>query len=82
MKARSIIQGASFEPRQLKAIGKAFDDAWEQITPHVSDYPRAHDDARLKLAEVILILAHEGFFEPHALTQQAVIIMLADPNGL
>ena len=27
MKARKLIEGASFDPQQLKTIGKAFDDA-------------------------------------------------------
>lgn len=35
MKARKLIEGASFDPQQLKTIGKAFDDAWEQNAPSV-----------------------------------------------
>ena len=82
MKAGQLIAGATFDPAQLKAIKTAFDDAWEQIAPHVSDYPRAPDDVRAKLADVILVLAHKGVRNSRTLTREAVNIMLADPNGL
>lgn len=60
MKARKLIEGASFDPAQLKAIGKAFDDAWEKIAPSVSVRPQAVEAARLKLANVVLRLAQNG----------------------
>ena len=31
MKARQLIQGATYGPETLKVIGKAFDDAWSEI---------------------------------------------------
>ena len=36
MKARELIQGATYGPETLKVIGKAFDDAWSEIGPHFS----------------------------------------------
>lgn len=54
MKARTLIQNASYTPDQLKVIGKAFDDAWLQIAPTISKRPEAVEAARLKLANAIL----------------------------
>ena len=31
MKARKLIEGATYGPETLKVIGKAFDDAWSEI---------------------------------------------------
>ena len=39
MKARALIDGASFGPDALKAIGRAFDDAWAQIAGNFGDDP-------------------------------------------
>lgn len=37
MVARQLILNASYTPDQLKAIEKAFDEAWTRIAPSVSD---------------------------------------------
>jgi hypothetical protein len=39
MKARQLIDGASFAPDALKAIGQAFDEAWAQIAPNFGNDP-------------------------------------------
>jgi len=82
MKARKLIQGASFDPSQLKAIGKAFDDAWEQISPSVSKRAQAIEAARLQLANIILGFARDGVHDPEKLTDAAVEAMYADPTQL
>jgi hypothetical protein len=35
MKARKLIEGASYYPAAVHALCKAFDDAWTQIASHV-----------------------------------------------
>jgi hypothetical protein len=40
MKARQRIDGASYEPDGLKAIGQAFDQAWQTIAGNYGDDPR------------------------------------------
>jgi len=35
MKARKLLSNANFDPAALKPIGKAFDDAWDQVSPYV-----------------------------------------------
>ena len=64
MKARTLLEGASFGPDDLKIIGSAFDMAWDQIKPQFTGDPEA---ARLRLANIILDLANNG----HPLTQLA-----------
>jgi len=39
MQARKLIDGASFGPDALKAIGQAFDEAWAEVAPHFSGDP-------------------------------------------
>jgi hypothetical protein len=57
MKARKLIDGASYGPDALKAIGKAFDEAWLTIA---GNYDSASiEAARLMLARAILSVADE-----------------------
>jgi hypothetical protein len=53
------IEGASFEPEAVKAMGQAFDQAWAEIAGNFGD-PSEVETARLRLAEVILSIATEG----------------------
>ena len=39
MQARKLIDGASFGPDALKAIGQAFDEAWAEVAPHFPGDP-------------------------------------------
>ena len=47
MKAGRLIAEAAFDPAQLNAIKKAFDDAWEQIAPYVSSRAETVEAGRL-----------------------------------
>jgi hypothetical protein len=47
MKARKLIEGASYDPAQVKALGEAFDAAWKHVAPGVRDNPAAHEAARM-----------------------------------
>jgi hypothetical protein len=75
MKARQLIASGSYGPDQLKALGKAFDDAWDRIAPTVSKRPKAIETARLKLADIVLGLAKMGNFDPQWLADAAVQAM-------
>jgi hypothetical protein len=63
MKARQRIASASYGPDELKALGKAFDDAWDRVSPHISDRAGAIEAARLTLADIVLGLAMTGNFD-------------------
>lgn len=54
MKARRLLESASYSPDQLKALGVAFDDAWARLSPGVSSRAKAIETARLALADVVL----------------------------
>jgi hypothetical protein len=82
MKARLLIQSASYGPDEVKALGQAFDDAWARIAPSVSTRAEAVEAARLKLAGVILGLAKRGNFDPQHLADEAIKSMHAPPQKL
>lgn len=82
MKARQMIEGASLDPAQLKAIGQAFDDAWDQIAPQISNWPGAIESARLKLAHLVLSVAKRGVLEREALKDEALKLIHAPPTTL
>jgi len=60
MKARQLIGRASYGPDELNLLFKAFNDAWELVAPTISGRAGAIEAARLKLANIILSLAHNG----------------------
>jgi predicted RNA-binding protein associated with RNAse of E/G family len=76
MKARRLVASGSYGPDQLKALGKAFDDAWARIAPTVSSRAKAMEATRLKLADIILGLAKQGNFDPQWLADTAVQLVL------
>jgi hypothetical protein len=59
-KARQLIASGSFGPDQLKALFKAFDEAWDAIAPTVSGRAAAVEVARVRLANIVLSLAPRG----------------------
>jgi hypothetical protein len=60
VKARQLIDGASYGPEALKAIGQAFDEAWLQIAGNFGDDPIDVEKARIKLAHALLSIADEN----------------------
>lgn len=79
MKPPQFSSGTSYDPDQLKALYKAFDDAWARVAPDVSARPKAIEATRLKLAEIILGLAKNGNFDPKQVADAAVQLMLTGP---
>ena len=77
MKARQLIARAAFDPAQLKSMGQAFDDAWEQTAPQISARPAAIDAARFRLAQLVLSLAKKGILEREKLKDEALRLMHA-----
>jgi hypothetical protein len=56
VKARKVLEGASFSPETLKVVGEAFDDAWASIA-HLYGSELEIERARLRLANSILAVA-------------------------
>ena len=78
MSARSLIDGASFEPDALKAIGHAFDEAWQDIAATFGDNPHDIEHARLKLANAVLSIADEDSRDVAVLKRAALQRMALD----
>jgi hypothetical protein len=75
MKARQLIDGASYGPEELKVIEQAFDDAWAAIEGNFGDDPAVRENARIRLAKAILSVAVEGVRGPEALKAGALEAM-------
>ena len=75
MKARQLIEGATYGPETLKVIGKAFDDAWCEIAGHFSPTGLQAQSARLKLARAVLAVARDDSRDSDELRNAALQIM-------
>lgn len=75
MRARQLIDGASFGPDALKAIGDAFDAAWAEIAGGFGTDPVAIEAARLKLANAVLSVASEDSRDVEVLKRAARQVM-------
>jgi len=82
MKARSLIDGASYGPDALKASGRAFDEAWAQIAGNFGSDPVVIDAARLKLANALLSVADDDSRDVEVLRQAALQRMALDYRTL
>jgi hypothetical protein len=78
VKAQHLIDGASYGPKALKAIGQAFDEAWLQIAGNFGDDPIDIEKARIKLAHALLSIADEDSRDVGVLKQAALERMALD----
>lgn len=72
MRARALIDGASFGPDALKAIGQAFDQAWSEVGFYFDGDPDVRDGARVALANAILSVASEDSQDVEVLKRGAL----------
>jgi hypothetical protein len=72
MKARQMIDGASFGPDALNAMGQAFDQAWQTIAGNFGSDPHDIERARLRLATALLSVASEDSRDVEALKRGAL----------
>jgi len=75
MRARQLIDNASFGPDALKAIGDAFDAAWAEIASGYGTDPLVIEAARLKLANAVLSVASDDSRDVDALKRAALQAM-------
>jgi hypothetical protein len=78
MKARRLIDGASFGPDALKAIGEAFDEAWKTIEANFGSDQQEVETARLKLANALLSVASNDSRDVEVLRRAALEVMARD----
>ena len=75
MKARQLIDGASFGPEALKVMCRAFDEAWQSIQGNFGNDPQDIERARLRLARALLSVASEDCRDVEALKRGALEAM-------
>jgi len=78
MKARQLIDGCSFGPEALKAIGQAFDTAWQEIAGNFGSDAAEIEAARLQLASALLSIANEESRNVEVLKRAALERMALD----
>jgi hypothetical protein len=74
MKARQLIDGASFGPEALKVIGQAFDEAWASIAGNFAKGLET-DNACVALANVLLATASDDSRDVAALKSAGLEVM-------
>ena len=82
MKARALIESASFDPAQLALLGAAFDAAWAKIAPSVGSHPLSVEAARLRLADAVLRAGRSGINSANELTKRALAAMSFEESAL
>jgi hypothetical protein len=80
MKAHRLIDGASFGPETIKAMGQAFDQAWAEIAGSFGTTPAEVENARLQLAEAMLSVATEDGKDVAALKAGALEAMAMEDS--
>jgi hypothetical protein len=78
MKARQLIDGCSFGPEALKAIGQAFETAWQEIAGNFGSDAAEIEAARLQLASALLSIANEESRNAEVLKRAALERMALD----
>lgn len=78
MRARRLIDGASYGPEALQAIGNAFEEAWATIADNFGSDPKVIEAARLTLANALLSIAHEDSRDVGVLKRAALERMALD----
>jgi len=75
MKARALIDAASFGPETMEAMGYAFNEAWARMAPIFGKIPQEVETARVRLAEAMLSIATEGNTDVEDLKNRAIEAM-------
>ena len=78
VEARQLMDGASYGPEALKAIGQAFDAAWRDIAGNFGDDPPDIEKARNRLARTLLSVADDDSRDVGILRQAALERMALD----
>ena len=75
MEARRVIENSSFDPATETILCKAFDAAWSQIEPHFEGDEPATENARMRLAYAVLIVARQGDDNTEQVKNDALQVM-------
>jgi hypothetical protein len=78
MRARSRIDASSYAPPVVKAMGEAFDQAWNEIAANYGNDAGRIEAARMRLADAILSKASPTSVDVEALRIGALELMAQD----
>jgi hypothetical protein len=81
MRARKLIESASFGPETLNTLFQAFDQAWAILAPRYGSDATAIEAARTRLANILLSLARADSRDAGALKDAALQQYLAATGG-
>jgi hypothetical protein len=70
-RARHLINNASFLPDTLTMLGEVFDEVWALVAPEFGDDPDEIEEARIRLATIVLQLAQDGQLGPRQIARTA-----------
>ena len=68
---RNAIRPTVFEPDSLKMLGELFDQIWASVSPEFEGHSERIEDARIRLAAIILALARDRQLGRHQITATA-----------
>lgn len=74
MRARRLIESSSYGPETFKIISQAFDESWSEIAHHFHG-ASSIEDARLRLAHAVLIVAREDSDDAERVKRDALQVM-------
>jgi hypothetical protein len=75
MKARRLIEGSAFAPRTLLTLCKAFDAAWAEISHHFDGHEKLAEEARIRLAHAVLVVASEDSDDTERVKNNALQVL-------
>jgi hypothetical protein len=75
MRAKKLIEGASYGPEALKIVCQAFEEAWTSIAGNFGDDPAVIEAARINLAKIILAFPHNEIKDVKQIKQSSLQIM-------
>ena len=78
MRARQLIDSASYGPDVLKIVYQAFDEAWSAIEGNFGDDPATIEAAGIKLAKIILTFPPEKIRDAQQVKNSALQVMALD----
>jgi hypothetical protein len=74
-KAHRLIANAAFNPDEVRALRRLFDDVWASLAREIGDDPHQVEAARMRLATIVIDLAKLRSLDDLELTHTAARLM-------
>lgn len=75
MKAKQLLENASYGPETLKIACQAFDEAWAEVAGNFGDDPQTIETARLELAKAILSFPYDDVTDVQQIRKSALRVL-------